>query len=51
MADLRERVDRLEKVVAALLPETPDPLEAHHQAFIAGPVAAARAREAQWGSE
>lgn len=43
--DLLERVERLEIEVAALLPEEPDPLETAHAAFLAGPVAEARARE------
>lgn len=45
--DLVERVKTLERCVEGLLPEEVDPLEANHQAFMAGPVAEARAREAQ----
>jgi hypothetical protein len=43
--ELRDRVETLELAVSGLLPDQPDPLEANHVAFVAGPVAAARERE------
>lgn len=43
--DLVGRVETLELAVAGLLPVERDPLELNHEAFVAGAVAEARARE------
>lgn len=45
IADLVDRVETLELAVSALLPVERDPLELNHEAFVAGAVAEARARE------